>query len=307
MMSPLMFGHTLRILRTAAGISLRSLAKKTEVSPAYLSQVELGKLPPPTYDRLAKIAETIGIPMALLMEMSHRPNPEAILLLRGHQELNELIKVVVDSGLEMRDVSEMISLMKHLGDRGMRKLIRYAEDHLCDFSGAESNLRSHDVSFFPEKQTAIGDMANPRLVFEKLDFKDKRELLKFMVEKTGRICGTLDPDRAYKELISNETEDSSGIGNGAAIPHLFLDELDRTLIAIARVPEGIEFDAIDEKPVYLVCLILSGPDSQENHLNLLAHFARKFQNPAFMHDILRADSKKSMIEMLFNRDNTKIH
>jgi len=77
-MHDLMFGHTLRMLRTTAGISLRNLAKKMDVSPAYLSQIERGKLPPPTHNRIAKIAETIGIPLSLLIEMSHRPNPEVI-------------------------------------------------------------------------------------------------------------------------------------------------------------------------------------------------------------------------------------
>ena len=79
-MDSLMFGHTLRMLRTTAGISLRTLAKKIDVSPAYLSQVELGKLPPPTHNRITTIAETIGIPVSMLIEMSQRPNPEVILL-----------------------------------------------------------------------------------------------------------------------------------------------------------------------------------------------------------------------------------
>ncbi len=106
-----MFGHTLRMLRTTAGISLRTLAKKMDVSPAYLSQVELGKLNPPTHDRITKIAETIGIPVSLLIEMSHRPNPNTMMLLQRHQELNELIKLTSDIGLESRDIFKIIALM----------------------------------------------------------------------------------------------------------------------------------------------------------------------------------------------------
>jgi transcriptional regulator with XRE-family HTH domain len=129
MMYQLMFGHTLRMLRTTAGISLRTLAKKVDVSPAYLSQVELGKLPPPTFERITKIAETIGIPVSLLIEISHRPNPDTILLLRGHQELNSLIETIVDIGMESKDVYELISLMRQLNGGGFRNLMHYGTEH----------------------------------------------------------------------------------------------------------------------------------------------------------------------------------
>jgi PTS system nitrogen regulatory IIA component len=306
-MSSLMFGHILRMLRTAAGISLRTLAKKMEVSPAYLSQVELGKLPPPTHDRMTKIAEAIGIPVSLLIEMSHRPNPYTILLLRGHQELNELIKTTVDIGLESKDVLETITLMRKLGGSGFRKIVHYGADHLSDFLEPESSKYSPEVSPSAISQMAFSEIANSRLVFKKLDFTEKSDLLRYMIKKIGTIYRTLNSDRAYKDLMSNEAEDSSGIGNGAAIPHLFVDELDQTVISIARIPRGIDFDAIDQKPVHLVCLILSDPDSQQNHLHLLAYFARKFQNPTFMDEILRADSKKSMLSMLFDGDDANIN
>jgi PTS system nitrogen regulatory IIA component len=306
-MNQLMFGHTLRMLRSTAGISLRALAKKMEVSPAYLSQVELGKLPAPTHDRMTKIAETIGIPVSLLLEMSQRPNPETILLLRGHQELNELIKMAVDIGLESRDVFKIIALMRKLGGSGFRKLMHYGADHLSDFISEGSTKHSPENSLSPISQFSLTEITNPRLVFKKLDFAEKRDLLRYMIEKVSTIYGSLNSDRAYKKLISNEDEDSSGIGNGAAIPHLFVDELDQVIISIARIPKGIDFGAIDEKPVHLVCLILSDPDFQRNHLNLLAYFARKFQIPTFMDEILKADTKKSILSLLFDGDNPIMH
>lgn len=306
-MNQLMFGHTLRMLRTTAGISLRALAKKMEVSPAYLSQVELGKLPPPTHDRMTKIAATIGIPVSLLIEMSHRPNPDTILLLRGHQELNELIKMTVDIGLESRDILEIASLMRKLGGSGFRKLVHFGANHSSDFMQTGSGKDSPDVSSSPFNQMDISEMANPRLVFKRLEFTEKSDLLRYMIEKIGTICGSLDSDRALKNLMANETEDSSGLGNGAAIPHLFVDELNQTIISIARIPRGIDFGSIDEKPVYLVCLILSNHESRQNHLNLLAYFARKFQIPTFMEEILRADSKKIILSMLFDENDTNIH
>ncbi|MCJ7580184.1 MAG: helix-turn-helix domain-containing protein [Candidatus Aminicenantes bacterium] len=180
-MDSLMFGHTLRMLRTTAGISLRSLAKKIDVSPAYLSQIELGKLNPPTHDRIKKIAETIGIPVSLLTEISHRPNPDVILLIQGHQELNELIRMAFDIGLKDRDIFEMIALMQRLGGSGFRKLMNYGVEHSSDFmQTGKSDLRV-EISPYSLNQMSFSELANPRLVFKKLEFTDKNDLFLYMI------------------------------------------------------------------------------------------------------------------------------
>ncbi len=306
-MNKLLFGHTLRMLRTTAGISLRTMAKKIDVSPAYLSQVELGKLNPPTYKRIKTICETIGIPVSLLIEMSHRPNPNTIMLLRGHQELNELIKLTFEIGLKDRDIFEIIALMQKLGGSGYRKLIQFGKNHSSDFIKTGESKLSSEVQSSSINQIAFSELADNRLVFMRLEFTEKIDLLRYMINKIGALYSSFDLDRTYKKLMSSEAEDSSGLGNGAAIPHLFLDELDQTIMAIARIPKGIDFSAIDKKPVFLVCLILSNPESYHSHLNLLAYFARKFQLPTFMEEILKAGSKKSILSTFFNRDDIRMH
>ncbi|MEE8377501.1 MAG: PTS sugar transporter subunit IIA [Candidatus Aminicenantaceae bacterium] len=306
-MHKMMFGHTLRMLRTTAGISLRTLAKKMDVSPAYLSQVELGKLNPPTYDRITKIAEAIGIPVSLLIEMSHRPNPDTIMLLQRHQELNELILLTSDIGLESRDIFKIIALMRKLGGSGFRKLMQYGEGHSSDFKSSGRGEFSTKIPLYPINHMAFSELANHRLVFMRLEFTEKSDLLRYMIEKISILNSKFDLDGAHKKLMSREAEDSSGLGNGVAVPHLFLDELDQTVIAIARIPKGIDFNAIDNKPVHLVCLILSHPEFFQSHLNLLAHFARKFQIPEFLDEILKAGSKKSILSRLFDGDDTSMH
>lgn len=306
-MHELMFGHTLRMLRTTAGVSLRTLAKSIDVSPAYISQVELGKLPPPTHSRITKIAETIGIPVSLLIEMSHRPNPDVVMLLRGHQELNKLVKLINDIGLETKDILEIIALMRKLGGNGFRKLMHHGLEHSSYFTKTEKSNIYQEVSPYPKKQMDFSEWANPQLVFKRLEFAEKSGLLRYMIDKIGTINSTFDLNKAHEQLMSNEAEDSSGLGNGVAIPHLYVDGLDRTIMAIARIPEGIDFNAIDNNPVYLVCLILSSPESSQSHLNLLAHLAQKFQLPTFMDEILKATSRKSILAMLFNGQDASMH
>ena len=73
-MSP-SFGVTLRVLRHAAGFSLRGMAERIGVSSAYLSRVENGHDPAPTSERLIAIAEVLGLPHALLIELARQTGP----------------------------------------------------------------------------------------------------------------------------------------------------------------------------------------------------------------------------------------
>ena len=306
-MYELMFGHTLRMLRTTAGISLRTLARNINVSPAYLSQVELGKLNPPTHERIQKIAETIGIPVSLLIEMSHRPNPDTIMLLRGHYGLDELIRLTVEMGLKDRDILEIIALMRKLGGRGFLNLIQYGEEHASNFIKKGKDILTSKNEPSPNNHIFASELVNPRLVFKSLEFTEKSDLLRYMIEKIGMIYNSFDLDKIYTKLMAHEAEGSSGLGNGVAIPHLFVDELDKTILSIARIPNGMDFSSIDDKPVYLICLILSNPEACQSHLNLLAYFARKIQIPTFMDEILKAGSRKSILSLLFDRNDKNNH
>ncbi len=66
------FGAALRLLRTDAGLSLKSLGQAIGVSTAYLSRVENGHDAPPTADRLRAIADVFGMPVDLLLDLTGR-------------------------------------------------------------------------------------------------------------------------------------------------------------------------------------------------------------------------------------------
>lgn len=98
-------------------------------------------------------------------------------------------------------------------------------------------------------------------------------------------------------LLKREEIASTGIGNGVAVPHAYSSGLDRMILAFFRIPEGLEFDAVDRQPVHLA-FILAGPRSSENlHLKLLARIAKLFSHNSFYENILEAPGKKKIISI----------
>lgn len=54
------FGQYVRQLRTAKGITLREFARRLDVSPTYISQIEQGNFSPPAEERVVHMAQILG-------------------------------------------------------------------------------------------------------------------------------------------------------------------------------------------------------------------------------------------------------
>ena len=83
---------------------------------------------------------------------------------------------------------------------------------------------------------------------------------------------------------------STGMGEGIALPHCASAELPRPVLAVARKPEGLDFEALDGKPVRLLFLLAGPKDQPAAQLRLLSRLARLLRDPAFLEALLAADS-----------------
>lgn len=83
----------------------------------------------------------------------------------------------------------------------------------------------------------------------------------------------------FKMLKRRETLGSTGIGRGIAIPHCRSLVVQRLRVAFARKREGVDFDAIDDKPVHFFFLIVAPPLEVSNQylpvLGKIAQFAKE--------------------------------
>jgi len=83
----------------------------------------------------------------------------------------------------------------------------------------------------------------------------------------------------FKMLKRRENLGSTGIGRGIAIPHCRSLVVNRLRVAFGRKPDGLDFRAIDEKPVYNFFLIVAPPLEVSNQylpvLGKIAQFAKE--------------------------------
>lgn len=104
------------------------------------------------------------------------------------------------------------------------------------------------------------------------------------------------------KLVEREKLGCTGLGNGLAIPHGKLPGLDGVLVAIGVVPGGVDFHALDGRPVRLLLLVLSPADAPAGHLQALARISRLVKTPGVTEALLSAESPEEALRALRNAE-----
>ncbi len=103
---------------------------------------------------------------------------------------------------------------------------------------------------------------------------------------------------ALDQIIAREVTESTGIGRGIAVPHARVTGMRSLACAVGRSPEGLDFLAVDRKPVHLVFLICYPPTEQTTYLNFVATVARLLSDPARLQKMLKAGTADEMFDIL---------
>jgi mannitol/fructose-specific phosphotransferase system IIA component (Ntr-type) len=99
-----------------------------------------------------------------------------------------------------------------------------------------------------------------------------------------------------KALYDREDVTSTGIGGGIAIPHAQHPSIRDFVVAIARCPAGIEFNAKDAQPVRVLVMLAAPPDDRPTYLKVLAGIAARLNRPTVVAAMLAAPEPQDVIE-----------
>lgn len=131
-----------------------------------------------------------------------------------------------------------------------------------------------------------------------LEGESKDEVLKELIsllELDDKSEGIL-----FKMLKRRENLGSTGIGRGIAIPHCRSLVVNRLRIAFGRKPDGIDFNAIDDKPVHHLFLIVAPPLEVSNQylpvLGKIAQFAKEEDVPERLAALEEPDEFLALLE-----------
>lgn len=99
-------------------------------------------------------------------------------------------------------------------------------------------------------------------------------------------------------LLEREALQSTGIGDGVAIPHGALAQLDAQCASLLIVPEGVEFAAIDGMKVNLLFAVIGPKRATGEHLKTLARVSRLLRNKDFRDRLVHSPDAKTAFSMI---------
>jgi PTS system nitrogen regulatory IIA component len=130
---------------------------------------------------------------------------------------------------------------------------------------------------------------------------NKRSLLQQLANVAAGRIG-LDAQAILASVIEREQLGSTGFGQGVAIPHGKIEGVKQIYGLFARLAEPLDYKAIDGRPVDLVFLLLSPPDSGAEHLKALASISRVTRNSATLEKMRGARSRDALVAVLMGAD-----
>ena len=113
---------------------------------------------------------------------------------------------------------------------------------------------------------------------------------------TGQTDLTARP--IFDSLIGRERLGSTGLGHGVALPHGRFSQSQQAIGAFVKLKQGVDFDAIDRRPVDLVFGLLVPDHYTDEHLKILAYLAEMFSDRAFCQQLRETDSNQALFEQL---------
>jgi mannitol/fructose-specific phosphotransferase system IIA component (Ntr-type) len=112
----------------------------------------------------------------------------------------------------------------------------------------------------------------------------------------------LDPESTetiLKVVQRRESLGSTGVGAGLALPHCRTALVDRLRVIYGRQPSGINFEALDGRPVHHFFLLVAPPVEVSNdYLPVLGAIARLARNPEVMERLTRATTAAEVQALL---------
>ena len=103
-------------------------------------------------------------------------------------------------------------------------------------------------------------------------------------------------------LREREALQSTGIGEGVAIPHGKLEGLDRLVATFARSTSGVNFESIDGQHPQLFFLLVVPEQSGGQHLKALARISRFFRDASFREKLLVASDLNTIFRAIEEED-----
>jgi len=144
----------------------------------------------------------------------------------------------------------------------------------------------------------IQELISKELVVLNLTSTTKEAVINELIDRLD-AQGHLHDKQAFTDAILNrESQSTTGIGDGIAIPHAKSSAVAKPAIVVGISEQGVNYEALDGQPSHLFFMIAVGEHAQNDHLQLLAQLSSKLMDETFRAQLGNATKEEHIVELL---------
>jgi len=133
---------------------------------------------------------------------------------------------------------------------------------------------------------------------------DSRKQALTMLSQALAAKTKLDARDIFDAVMEREKLGSTGVGEGVAIPHARVEKLPHPIGGFVRLENGVDFDAVDDRPCDLIFMLIAPVGSGADHLRALAQVSRTLRQPD-LREALRKASSAAKIQAILCPEGAK--
>ncbi|MDE1968045.1 MAG: PTS sugar transporter subunit IIA [Alphaproteobacteria bacterium] len=143
----------------------------------------------------------------------------------------------------------------------------------------------------------ISDLLTLTSVTTRLKAANKKQALQDLAKRAASVIGV--GERVlFETLMERERLGSTGIGNGVAVPHGRLPGLSAPRGFFARLEKAVDFEAVDNRPVDLIFLLVTPEGASGDHLKALALVSRLLRDRKICEKLRGTDRADALYALL---------
>ncbi|ACT57927.1 PTS sugar transporter subunit IIA [Hirschia baltica] len=153
--------------------------------------------------------------------------------------------------------------------------------------------------------TDVLDLLHPETIAPRAKWGSRKLVISELAEIIAKETG-LDGNEIFSAVMERERLGSTGVGEGVAIPHARIAGLKKPIGAFARLVEGVDFEAIDERDCDLVFLLLAPKEAGVEHLRALAKVSRIMRQEKLREGLRKALSVDAVLAVFTTSSKSEI-
>jgi len=148
----------------------------------------------------------------------------------------------------------------------------------------------------------LSDALRKEFIHLGLIARSREEALRELIHRLSAAKVVTDEETFFEAVMAREQLQSTGIGGGVAIPHARSKGIKRLTVVLGRYDRGVDFAALDGKPVQLIFLVAAPQDAAGAYIQTVAKVARLVKSRTHKGKLLEAKSSEEVAELISGFD-----